>query len=68
MAESFLEGQLKRIRAWTERMTQVQSYADRCRHEFVPHLSNNPLCSVRDYRMLSSMRDESADRPERTTR
>ena len=71
MAESFLEAQLERIRAWTERMSQVQSYAERSRNDFVPEHSHNPLFGARDYRMLSSLpseEDEPAEKPERAPR
>ena len=68
MAESFLEAQLERIRAMTERMSQVQSYAERSRRDFVPDHSDNPLYGARDYRTVSSLPSEEDEPEEKTER
>ena len=64
MAESFLESQLQRIRALTERVSQLQSYVSEFRSARFNHLSvaGNPLCDARDYRMLSSLDEDPDDR------
>jgi len=60
MAESFLEAQLRRIRALTERMSQLQAYAAEFRVPRVGEMSvaGNPLYDARDYRLLSSLDDD----------
>jgi len=60
MAESFLQGQLRRIRALTERMSRVHAYAEQTCEACVARRSENPLASARDYRMISSIADEPA--------
>ena len=42
MAESFLEDQLKRIREWTVRMAEVQSYAAQSRQDFTSSFHDEP--------------------------
>ena len=54
MAESFLEAQLKRIRALTERISRVRSYVRQLREEHGEFVTNNPLFGVRDYRIVAS--------------
>ena len=61
MAESFLEAQLQRIRALSERMSQVQMYAEQWRRDFLEDAPGNPLYAARDYRLLSSLDDESRE-------
>ena len=60
MAESFLEAQLQRIRALTERISQLQSYAAEFRTARIGEMSvaGNPLYDARDYRMISSFDDD----------
>jgi len=58
MADSFLEGQLRRIRALSERMSQLQAYSEESRAQRAQCESENPLYGARDYRMISSLRDE----------
>ncbi|HEV3141695.1 MAG TPA: hypothetical protein VGY57_14320 [Vicinamibacterales bacterium] len=78
MAESFLEAQLQRIRAWSARMSEVQPIAVEYRagsglsRTLRRNLGlddessvNNPLYDARDYRMLSSLDEERRDKEER---
>jgi len=60
MAESFLEAQLQRIRELSERMSQVQSYAEEARRDRVGDAYENPLYGARDYRMVSFLDEEPA--------
>ena len=62
MAESFLETQLQRIRELTERMSQIQAYAEQSRREYLDGAPENPLYGARDFRLLSSLDQESRDR------
>ena len=58
MAESFLQAQLRRIRALSERMSKVHACVEQTYEACVARQSDNPLFSARDYRMVSSIADE----------
>jgi hypothetical protein len=63
MSDAFLEGQLRRIRELTERMSQVQSRTAELSVEIARDrmsMRQNPLADVRDLRVI--------DRPESRSR
>ena len=67
MAESFLEEQLKRIRALSERMSQVRSEAAaiaQARARDRELANRDPLTAVRDYRPYPG---NDAESPRRST-
>ena len=58
MTDRFLEAQLRRIRALSEQMSQVQAYAEESRAHRPQWVNENPLYGARDYRMISSLGDD----------
>jgi hypothetical protein len=64
MAESFLKEQLERIRKLTERMSAVESNAQRLADEIAhdrESMHHSPLHEVRDYRTYSGPSESSRE-------